>query len=56
MKEKDLSVLEENVETENKSEIEIYKGFTDYKKEELEKFRTKELTEIRGRAQQDEGQ
>ncbi len=38
MKEKDLSVLEENVETENKSEIEIYKGFTDYKKEELEKF------------------
>ena len=31
MKEKDLSVLEENVETENKSEIEIYKGFTDYK-------------------------
>ncbi|MEY8701214.1 hypothetical protein [Streptococcus ferus] len=28
----------------------------DKKEEELEKFRTKELTEIRGRAQQDEGQ
>jgi phosphoribosylformylglycinamidine synthase len=38
MKEKDLSVLEENVETENKSEIEIYKGFINYKKKELEKF------------------
>ena len=38
MREKDLAVLEENAETENKDEIEVYKGFTNYKKEELKKF------------------
>jgi phosphoribosylformylglycinamidine synthase len=38
MREKDLAVLEENTETENKEEIEVYHGFIKYKKKDLEKF------------------
>ncbi|MCP1222777.1 phosphoribosylformylglycinamidine synthase [Sebaldella sp. S0638] len=38
MREKDLEILEENTETENKEDIEIYNGFINYKKDELEKF------------------
>lgn len=38
MKEKNLDVLEENIETENKSEISIYNGFINYKETEMKEF------------------
>ena len=41
MKEKDLKILEENKDTENKENIEIYDGFIDYNNKKLEGFRKK---------------
>lgn len=38
MREKNLDILEENVEIENKSEIAVYDGFINYKQKEMKEF------------------